>query len=98
MQRYFVKEKNNEKFILEDSDIHHIKRVMRCKDNDKIEVVYNKKVYLCNIDNIDSNDIVIILHNILIKNNIKKLIVDLRSSRPFDFEMVIEYLKDSELD
>ena len=54
MQRYFVKEKNNEKFILEDSDIHHIKRVMRCKDNDKIEVVYNKKVYLCNIDNIDS--------------------------------------------
>ena len=54
MQRYFVKEKNNENFILEDSDIHHIKRVMRCKDNDKIEVVYNKKVYLCNIDNIES--------------------------------------------
>lgn len=54
MQRYFVKEKNNEKFILEDSDIHHIKRVMRCKDNDKIEIVYNKKVYLCNIDNIES--------------------------------------------
>lgn len=54
MQRYFVKEKNNEKFILNDSDIHHIKRVMRCKNNDKIEVVYNETVYLCNIDDIDS--------------------------------------------
>lgn len=54
MQRYFVKEKNNENFILENSDIHHIKKVMRCKNNDKIEVVYDKKVYLCNIDDIDT--------------------------------------------
>ena len=54
MQRYFVKEKNNNNFILENSDIHHIKKVMRCKNNDKIEVVYEKKVYLCNIDNIDT--------------------------------------------
>ena len=54
MQRYFVKEKNNDKFTLNDSDIHHIKRVMRCKNNDKIEVVYNEIVYLCNIDDIDS--------------------------------------------
>lgn len=54
MQRYFVKEKNKEDFILENSDIHHIKKVMRCKNNDKIEIVYNKKVFLCNIDNIDT--------------------------------------------
>lgn len=54
MQRYFVKEKNNDNFILSDSDIHHIKKVMRCKNDDKIEVVYNKTVYLCNIDNIES--------------------------------------------
>lgn len=54
MQRYFVKEKNNENFILSDSDIHHIKRVMRCKNNDKIEVVYDKTVYLCNIDDIET--------------------------------------------
>ena len=53
MQRYFVKERNNDNFILEDTDIHHIKKVMRCKNNDKIEVVYNSTVYLCNIDNID---------------------------------------------
>lgn len=53
MQRYFVKEKNNNNFILTDGDIHHIKKVMRYKNNDKIEIVYEKKVYLCNIDNID---------------------------------------------
>ena len=54
MQRYFVKFYENNNFILEESDIHHIQKVMRNKINDKIEVVYNSKVYLCNIDNIDS--------------------------------------------
>ena len=28
-------EKNNGNFILSNSDIHHIKKVMRCKNNDK---------------------------------------------------------------
>ena len=54
MQRYFVNEINNDNFILTDSDIHHIKKVMRCKNNDRIEVVYDKKVYLCKIDDIDA--------------------------------------------
>lgn len=60
MQRYFVKEKNNDNFILENTDIHHIKKVMRCKNNDKIEIVYDKKVYLCNIDNIETLDLSVI--------------------------------------
>ena len=53
MQRYFVKSYEKNTFTLEDSDIHHIKKVMRNKINDKIEVVYDNKIYLCNIDNID---------------------------------------------
>ena len=60
MQRYFVKEKNNDNFILEKTDVHHIKKVMRCKTNDKIEVVYDKKVYLCNIDNIETLELSVI--------------------------------------
>lgn len=60
MQRYFVKEKNNDNFILADSDIHHIKKVMRCQNNDKIEIVFEQKVYLCNIDNIDTLSLSII--------------------------------------
>ena len=54
MQRYFVKSYENNLFSLEDSDVHHIKKVMRYKNNDKIEIVYNNKVYLCNIDDIES--------------------------------------------
>ena len=54
MQRYFVKEKLDNNFILENSDIHHIKKVMRCKENDKIEIVYKENVYLCNIDDIEN--------------------------------------------
>lgn len=52
MQRYFAKDyKNN--LILSDGDVHHIKNVMRMKVNDKIEIVYDNKIYICNINNID---------------------------------------------
>ena len=50
MQRYFAK--NRELELLE-SDIHHIKRVMRMKKGDKIEVVFDKLVYVCEIKSID---------------------------------------------
>ena len=53
MQRYFAKDKVNEKLILYDTDIHHIKHVMRRKINDEIEVIYNKKLYLCKIINLE---------------------------------------------
>ena len=53
MQRYFVKDKIAEEFILYDQDKHHIKKVMRNKIGDNIEIVYNKKVYLCQIINIE---------------------------------------------
>lgn len=49
MQRYFAKDKVNNKIILLDSDIHHIKKVMRMNINDNIEVIYDKKLYLCKI-------------------------------------------------
>lgn len=49
MQRYFCEDKNGEIFNLSGNDMHHIKNVMRMKTNDKIEVVYDKKLYLCEI-------------------------------------------------
>lgn len=52
MQRYFAKD-YNDKLVLRDSDIHHIKNVMRMKKDDKIEVVFDKKLYICNIDNLE---------------------------------------------
>jgi len=53
MQRYFAKGIINGEIILENSDIHHIKTVMRMKENEKIEVVYDKELYICNIECID---------------------------------------------
>ncbi len=50
MQRYFAK---NSTLELYDSDIHHIKRVMRMKIGDKIEVVFDKRIYVCEIKSLD---------------------------------------------
>lgn len=53
MQRYFVKDKQNNQFIFYDQDVHHIKTVMRYKVGDNIEIVYNSKIYICKITSID---------------------------------------------
>ena len=51
MQRYFAKDKINNKIILLDSDMYHITKVMRMNIGDEIEVIYDKKLYLCKIIN-----------------------------------------------
>ena len=53
MQRYFAKDKINDHFILYDSDLHHIKNVMRQTINDQIEVVYDDITYTFNIDSLE---------------------------------------------
>ena len=49
MQRYFSNSKETGKLFLINDDIYHITRVMRMKDNDKIEVIYNNDLYICNV-------------------------------------------------
>lgn len=51
MQRYFSDKKENEYFILSENDLYHIKKVMRMNDGDKIEIVYNKDLYICELEN-----------------------------------------------
>ena len=58
MQRYFATDKIDNKLVLSNDDYHHIKNVMRMKINDNIEVVYDNKLYIANIESYD--DIVII--------------------------------------
>lgn len=53
MQRYFAKTKVDDDILLEESDFHHIRNVMRMNVNDKIEVVYDKVLYICNIDSME---------------------------------------------
>ena len=50
MQRYFTKEKIGNDFILSAEDLYHIKTVMRMKENDKIEVVYNNELSICKLN------------------------------------------------
>lgn len=49
MQRYFSNEKQGDNFILSSDDWHHIKKVMRMQNGDKIEVVYQEKLNICQI-------------------------------------------------
>lgn len=48
MQHYFLI-KNNDQFQLQESDIHHIKHVMRMKSHDQMIGIYEGKHYLCEI-------------------------------------------------
>ena len=76
MQRYFVKEKNNDTFILTQDDSHHVLNVMRMNIKDNIEVVYDNKLYICEI--IELNTPVkckIIEEKESIERNIPKVII-----------------------
>ena len=55
MQRYFSKDKQDNLFILQDSDLYHIKTVMRMQENEHVEVVYNEHVYLCCIHYVNNS-------------------------------------------
>lgn len=57
MQRYFIKNKD---MLLEETDIRHIKKVMRMNINDKIEVVYNNKLHICEITSLEPFNIKVI--------------------------------------
>ena len=54
MQRYFVKEKENDTFIITKEDSHHIINVMRMNIKDNIEVIYENKIYICEITALNS--------------------------------------------
>ena len=57
MQRYFIKNKD---MLLEESDIRHIKKVKRMNINDKIEVIYNNKLHICEITSLEPFNIKVI--------------------------------------
>lgn len=56
MQRYFAN-KNQNKIILGDGDVHHLLHVMRNKKGDEIEVVADNKLYNCIIQSTNPLDI-----------------------------------------
>lgn len=49
MQRYFAEKLENDAFFLNDNDLYHINTVMRMHNKDKVEVVYNNELYICEL-------------------------------------------------
>lgn len=60
MQRYFVKGTPSN-IIFSENDIFHMTKVMRFRINDKIEVVMDEKLYLCEIINLNPIEVKILL-------------------------------------
>lgn len=87
MQRYFAKEKINDEFILLDDDLYHIKTVMRMKTGEKIEVVFDNTVYLCNLD-MNKNNIRVFIEKSLERVSNKEPIVTL----------ILPFLKEQKMD
>lgn len=87
MQRYFALNRKENQFLLDPTDYHHIKKVMRMKENDQIEVVYNQELFLCCLENVNYEPKIIIQKQLKIKNDFMKKVV-----------LVIPLLKENKMD
>ena len=87
MQRYFAKEKLEDKFSLNSDDLYHIKTVMRMKTGDKVEVVYDDSVYLCEIELIKDNVIINLLEKLETESNLEPKI-----------RLILPFLKEQKMD
>ena len=83
MQRYFSDKKNNDSFILKQDDWYHIKTVMRMHDGDKIEIVYDTKLYICEID--DGQARIVTCQDECIKNQYYVLLLPLLQEQKMSF-------------
>ena len=91
MQRYFAKDKQENKIFLEESDLHHIKKVMRMNIGDNIECIYNKKTYLCKIE--DFNNKITIEKEIEENNELNtQIIVAIGLVKEQKFDLILQKL------
>lgn len=87
MQRYFATNKVEKKFILDNKDLHHIKNVMRIKDNENIEVVFEEKLYKCKVNYNNGIDITIV-------DEIQSLLNDKKNK----ISIIVPVLKENKMD
>ena len=75
MQRYFSNLINNNEYLLSNDDSYHIKKVMRMNLGDKIEIVDNEKVFICELISLDPVKAKIIKEEEMNNENDKKIIL-----------------------
>ena len=71
MQRYFAQINQNKALLTED-DVNHVIHVMRNKVGDKIEVVFDNRLFLCEISKIKPLEISVI-EELKVQNNTKDI-------------------------
>lgn len=87
MQRYFAKGKEDNLFILYNKDLHHIKNVMRMKDSDLVEIVYENSLYLGKVNYSDKVNI----------SCVNKINVENSSNMP-KVTLIVPLLKENKMD
>ena len=87
MQRYFAKEKVDNQFNLLNDDLYHIKTVMRMKNGDKVEVVYENNVYLCEVQILKDEVSIIELERLQTTSNLEPKIT-----------LILPFLKEQKMD
>jgi len=50
MQHYFINQRNDDKMIFSNDDIHHILNVMRLKNKDQVICIYENTKFLCELE------------------------------------------------
>ena len=85
MQRYFAVDKD---LNISEKDKHHIINVMRMKLNDKIEIVYDEKVYMCEINDISKKDV----------SYSVKGIIDINNELPVKVTIAVSLVNEKKLD
>ncbi len=70
MQRYFINKENvfGNQIIINDSDYHHITKVMRMRLGDKVIVCDNNDSFLCSISDITDKQVELMIEEKLIEN------------------------------
>jgi 16S rRNA (uracil1498-N3)-methyltransferase len=87
VQRYFAKEKVDNQFNLLNDDLYHIKTVMRMKSGDKVEVVYENNVYLCEVQFLKDEVSIIELEQLQTTSNLEPKIT-----------LILPFLKEQKMD
>ena len=85
MQRYFAV---NSDLKLLDSDIHHIKNVMRMKKNYKIEIIFEESINRCNIEEINKD---------ILKYSVLETIEEAKEKRPI-VKLAVSLIKEQKFD
>ena len=75
MQRYFAHNKIDNMLILYDQDIHHIMHVMRMRNHDQIEVIYEQTMYICEILTNNNSIELIIVDQADLEINLKQVTI-----------------------